>query len=54
LQEQTRRKDIRGRRRARRIIRDFRFEKQDVFKVNNIPSFDDSIVGYFTDLGVNH
>jgi len=52
--DRTRRRDIRGRRSARRITRDSRIEREDVFKVNSIPSFNDGIVGYFTDLRVNH
>ena len=50
----TRRRDIRDRRSARRITRDFRLERKDIFKVNNISNFNDGVVGYFTDLRVNH
>jgi len=50
----TRRRDIRGRRSARRIIRDSRLERKDVFKVSSIPTFNDGVVRYFTDLRVNH
>jgi len=50
----TRRRDIRGRRSEKRITREYRFERKDVFKVNNILNFDDGIVGYFTDLRVNY
>ena len=45
--------DIRGRS-TRRITRDSIFEWKDVFKVNNIPSFNDGIVRYFIDFRVNH
>ena len=46
--------DIRGRRSAKRITRDSRLERKDVFKVNIIPNFNDSVVEYFTDLRVKH
>ena len=48
-----RERNIRGRRSNRRTTRDTRFERKDVLKINSIPSFNDGIVGYFTDLRVN-
>ena len=50
----NRRRDISGRRSTRRITKDFRLERKDVFKVNTIPNFNYGVVGYFTDLRVNH
>ena len=49
----TRRRDIRDRRNARRVTGNS-WERKNVFKVNIIPSFNDGVVGYFTNLRVNY
>ena len=34
--------------------RDSRFERKDVLKIDSIPNFNNGVVGYFTNLIVNH
>jgi len=50
----TRRKNIRGRRSNRGITRDYKFERTNVLKIDSIPNFNYGVIGYFTNLRVNH